>query len=245
MSSSPAKMPTANRAPLSPPAAHTWPAIPIPAAANSARCRSACAQLLDRGCDAAMITPVDCPPLAPASLALLRESFERARTGDLWAVAPENNGHHGHPLLVSRDLIDVLLDAPVTGQRARSPPRPRRIASYTSTVPDDRSRAGTQHARGIRLLHRRIRPAQTQILTLSKPACCQQRTQRIHRQMARVRRRFRQSAHRAHQLFPAQLRASSIVFPLTSSVSAEPHAIAATQPLARNRISSIRPLAQS
>ncbi len=35
--------------------------------------------VLDRGCDAAMITPVDCPPLSARSLELLCESFQRAR----------------------------------------------------------------------------------------------------------------------------------------------------------------------
>ena len=38
-------------------------------------------------------------------------------------------------------------------------------------------------------------------------------------------------------------RASSTLLPRTNSVSAEPHAIAATQPLARKRISAIRPSA--
>jgi molybdenum cofactor cytidylyltransferase len=71
--------------------------------------------VLDHGCDSAMITPVDCPPLRSASLELLRETFLRAVTLGQWAVAPENNGKRGHPLLVSRDLIDLILQAPVTG----------------------------------------------------------------------------------------------------------------------------------
>jgi molybdenum cofactor cytidylyltransferase len=71
--------------------------------------------VLDRGCDAAMITPVDCPPLRPSSLELLRNAFLGALDHGLWAVAPENNGKHGHPLLVGRDLIDIFLLAPATG----------------------------------------------------------------------------------------------------------------------------------
>jgi molybdenum cofactor cytidylyltransferase len=71
-------------------------------------------ELLARGCDAAIITPVDCPPLRATSLDFLRASFERARARGLWAVAPENNGKHGHPLLVCRELVDVFLAAPVT-----------------------------------------------------------------------------------------------------------------------------------
>lgn len=66
------------------------------------------------GCDAVMITPVDCPPLSASSLELLRAGFESAVVRGLWAVAPENGGRHGHPLLASRELIDVFLAAPAT-----------------------------------------------------------------------------------------------------------------------------------
>jgi molybdenum cofactor cytidylyltransferase len=96
---------------------------------------------LDHGCEAAMITPVDCPPLAPASLAALGEAFDRARTGDLWAVAPENNGHHGHPLLVSREFIGLFLDAPVTAN-ARQILHAHADRIVYVQVPDDLSRAG-------------------------------------------------------------------------------------------------------
>jgi molybdenum cofactor cytidylyltransferase len=96
---------------------------------------------LDHGCDAAMITPVDCPPLAPASLALLRESFNRARNGDIWAIAPENNGHHGHPLIVCRELIGIFLDAPVTAN-ARDILHLHADRIVYVQVPDDLSRAG-------------------------------------------------------------------------------------------------------
>ncbi len=72
-------------------------------------------ELLDRAFNAAMITPVDCPPLSASSLDLLRTSFDRALIRGFWAVAPENNGRHGHPLLVNRDLIDSFISAPVTG----------------------------------------------------------------------------------------------------------------------------------
>jgi molybdenum cofactor cytidylyltransferase len=71
--------------------------------------------LLDRGCNAAIITPVDCPPLSPSSLERLHHAFLGALTADFWAVAPEHDGKHGHPLLASRDLIDAFLKAPITG----------------------------------------------------------------------------------------------------------------------------------
>ena len=70
--------------------------------------------VLNSGCDAAMLTPVDCPPLSPATLELLRESFLSALARGKWAVLPENNGKRGHPLLASRQLIEAYLAAPAT-----------------------------------------------------------------------------------------------------------------------------------
>jgi len=96
---------------------------------------------LDRDCDSAMITPVDCPPLTPSTLALLRESFERAVARDFWAVVPQNNGKHGHPLLVSRDLINALLDAPVDSNARKVLHAHADRIEYVP-VPDDLSRAG-------------------------------------------------------------------------------------------------------
>ncbi len=69
---------------------------------------------LDHGCDAAMITPVDCPPLSAASLEKLRAQFDQAYARGAWGVAPEHNGRRGHPLLASRSLIEAILNAPVT-----------------------------------------------------------------------------------------------------------------------------------
>jgi molybdenum cofactor cytidylyltransferase len=70
-------------------------------------------EVLARGCDAAMITLVDCPPLSEASMEKLRASFDRALALGKWGVAPENNGRRGHPLLANRALIDAFLGAPV------------------------------------------------------------------------------------------------------------------------------------
>jgi molybdenum cofactor cytidylyltransferase len=64
---------------------------------------------------AVMITPVDCPPLAEATLQRLRTAFDRAIAGGKWAVAPEHSGRHGHPLLAGRELINAFLEAPVSG----------------------------------------------------------------------------------------------------------------------------------
>jgi molybdopterin-guanine dinucleotide biosynthesis protein A len=71
--------------------------------------------LLDCGCNAAMITPVDCPPLSPSSLDRLHYAFLGAASSGFWAVAPEHQGRHGHPLLAGRDLIEAFLETPITG----------------------------------------------------------------------------------------------------------------------------------
>ena len=71
-------------------------------------------EVLDRGYQAAMIMPVDCPPLAEMTLKRLRAEFDRAIAAGKWAVAPENNGRHGHPLLAGQALIEAFLTAPVS-----------------------------------------------------------------------------------------------------------------------------------
>jgi molybdenum cofactor cytidylyltransferase len=90
---------------------------------------------VDHGCCAAMITPVDCPPLRAASLEALRVAFEQARARGAWAVAPENNGRHGHPLFASRELIEAFLHAPVTSN-AREVKRAHTEKFEYVTVPD-------------------------------------------------------------------------------------------------------------
>ncbi|HEY1648474.1 MAG TPA: nucleotidyltransferase family protein [Terracidiphilus sp.] len=67
------------------------------------------------GCNAAMITPVDCPPLSAITLELLVNQFKKAVPRGLWAVAPQGDSRRGHPLLASHELIEAFLSAPVTG----------------------------------------------------------------------------------------------------------------------------------
>ncbi len=71
-------------------------------------------EVLSRGRDAAMITLVDRPPLQPATLATLESAFERAATHRKWAVIPEYQGKHGHPILAGREMIEAFLRAPET-----------------------------------------------------------------------------------------------------------------------------------
>lgn len=90
---------------------------------------------LDHGCRAAMITPVDCPPLRASSLEALGAAFEQALARGVWAVAPENHGRRGHPLFASRELVEAFLNAPVTSN-AREVKRAHADKFEYVTVPD-------------------------------------------------------------------------------------------------------------
>lgn len=70
-------------------------------------------EVLDHGRDAAMITLVDRPPVRSETLGRLVQSFSRRDHGT-WAVVPEFDGKHGHPILVGREMIEAFLKAPVT-----------------------------------------------------------------------------------------------------------------------------------
>jgi molybdenum cofactor cytidylyltransferase len=71
-------------------------------------------EVLSRGRDAAIVTLVDRPPAALGTLDLLRRTFLDAPS-HVWAVVPEFKGQHGHPFVVGRELIELFLKAPATG----------------------------------------------------------------------------------------------------------------------------------
>ena len=70
-------------------------------------------EVLNRGRDSAMVTLVDRPPPAAETLGKLVSAFER-RDHDIWAVVPEYNGRHGHPILIGREMIELFLNAPTS-----------------------------------------------------------------------------------------------------------------------------------
>jgi len=92
-------------------------------------------QVLAGGCNTAIITLVDCPPLCMASLQKLNSAFEDALSAGQWGVAPENNGKHGHPLFAGRNLIDAFLASPVTSNAREVKRANARHIGYIS-VPD-------------------------------------------------------------------------------------------------------------
>ncbi len=71
-------------------------------------------EVLNRGRDAAMVTLVDRPPVRTETLDTLKAAFERAITKPhrKWAVVPEYQGKHGHPVILAREMIAEFLKAP-------------------------------------------------------------------------------------------------------------------------------------
>jgi molybdenum cofactor cytidylyltransferase len=70
-------------------------------------------EVLSHGRDAAMVTLVDRPPVSASTLKTLCSAFTEA-ANHIWAVVPEYNGKHGHPFLLSREMIEAFLKAPAT-----------------------------------------------------------------------------------------------------------------------------------
>ncbi len=71
-------------------------------------------EVLNRGRDAAMVTLVDRPPVRTETLETLEAAFERATARRKWAVIPEYQGKHGHPILLGREMLTAFLAAPET-----------------------------------------------------------------------------------------------------------------------------------
>jgi|SRR5579871_405321 len=70
-------------------------------------------EVLNHGRDAAVITPVDRPPVQRSTVESLRNALEVAPQ-NIWAVVPEFSGQHGHPYVAGRELIEAFLRAPAT-----------------------------------------------------------------------------------------------------------------------------------
>ena len=69
-------------------------------------------EILNRGRDAAAITLVDRPAVRPETLQALLTAFTSAVERRFWAVVPEFEGKHGHPIVVGREMIEAFLRAP-------------------------------------------------------------------------------------------------------------------------------------
>jgi molybdenum cofactor cytidylyltransferase len=71
-------------------------------------------EVLNRGRDAALVTLVDRPPPRNETLQTLQSAFERAVSRRKWAVIPEYQGQHGHPIFLGREMLTAFLNAPET-----------------------------------------------------------------------------------------------------------------------------------
>jgi molybdenum cofactor cytidylyltransferase len=71
--------------------------------------------VLNRGRDGAIVALVDRPPVVPGTVHQLKHTL-LASSPDVWAVVPETKRGeevvHGHPLVISRDMMEAFLRAP-------------------------------------------------------------------------------------------------------------------------------------
>jgi molybdenum cofactor cytidylyltransferase len=70
-------------------------------------------EVLNRGRDLALITHVDRIPASAATIKSIKEAF-KTRVREKWMVVPDYKGTHGHPVLASREMIEMWLRAPTT-----------------------------------------------------------------------------------------------------------------------------------
>lgn len=75
-------------------------------------------EVLNRGRDAAILTLVDRPPCSPDTVRALVTAFREVYEEGKWAVVPEFEGKHGHPIVIGREMIEAFLKAPA-GSTAR------------------------------------------------------------------------------------------------------------------------------
>jgi molybdenum cofactor cytidylyltransferase len=82
-------------------------------------------EVLNRGRDAAIVTLVDRPAAALATIQQIKAAFA-ASDDQTWAIVPEYGGKHGHPIIVGREMIEAFLRAPAAStardvEHARQP----------------------------------------------------------------------------------------------------------------------------
>src|SRR5215468_8627576 len=70
--------------------------------------------VLNRGRDAACVTLVDRPPAELKTVQKLMEHFLRGSPETIWAVVPQFERKHGHPVIFAREMIEAFLRAQPT-----------------------------------------------------------------------------------------------------------------------------------
>jgi molybdenum cofactor cytidylyltransferase len=71
-------------------------------------------EVLNRGRDAAIVTLVDRPPCSADTVSALISLFRQIYEAGKWAVVPEFDGKHGHPIVIGREMMEAFLKAPVS-----------------------------------------------------------------------------------------------------------------------------------
>ncbi|PYX88608.1 MAG: hypothetical protein DMG67_16745 [Acidobacteria bacterium] len=102
-----AKIPSRSSRLSIPPRASTWSRI-----RQFSSLRIGLHEVLNRGLDAAIITLVDRPAAKMATVEALRDRFLQVCQLGWWAVVPEFQGRHGHPIIAGREMIESFLKAP-------------------------------------------------------------------------------------------------------------------------------------
>lgn len=87
---------------------------PVPERGQFSSMQTGLQEVLNLGRDSAMITPVDRPPPRSGTLNVLVNAFASREHG-VWAIVPEYDGKHGHPILIGREMMEAFLRAPATG----------------------------------------------------------------------------------------------------------------------------------
>jgi len=85
---------------------------PNPELGQFSSLRTGLHEVLNRGRDAAIITLVDRPAAKMATVEALRDRFLQVCQLGWWAVVPEFQGRHGHPIIAGREMIEAFLKAP-------------------------------------------------------------------------------------------------------------------------------------
>jgi molybdenum cofactor cytidylyltransferase len=86
---------------------------PDPAQGQFSSLRIGLENVLDRGRDSAIVTLVDRPPPAIETVEKIKNAFVNAGE-NIWAVVPEYEGKHGHPIAIGREMIEAFLRAPAS-----------------------------------------------------------------------------------------------------------------------------------
>jgi molybdenum cofactor cytidylyltransferase len=84
---------------------------PDPGQGQFSSLRTGLQEVLNRGRDAAIVTLVDRPAAAVATIDRIKDEF-LAADDQIWAVVPEYGGKHGHPIVIGREMMSAFLDAP-------------------------------------------------------------------------------------------------------------------------------------